>query len=323
MVTDKIKKIGVLTSGGDSPGMNATIRAIVRTALKNNLEVYGIYDGYKGLVEGRFVKLEHKDVADMLEKGGTFLGTARLVEFKDVEVRKIAISNLHKYGIDALVCIGGDGTYTGALKLSEMGVPCIGVPGTIDNDISSTEYTIGFDTCLNTIVEAIDKLRDTCSSHHRCSVVEVMGRYCPDLAIRAAICCGAEVLITKPEDYNPEELIQSLNQAAKDGKKFAIVVVAEHTIDVNQIAKLLDTNTPFETRATVLGHIQRGGRPTAFDRVLGSRLGAYTVQLLLEDKTGVCVGVKGETLINMDIVEANKLPKKLSKELRQQAEDLK
>ena len=142
MVTDKIKKIGVLTSGGDSPGMNATIRAIVRTALKNNLEVYGIYDGYKGLVEGRFVKLEHKDVADMLEKGGTFLGTARLVEFKDVEVRKIAISNLHKYGIDALVCIGGDGTYTGALKLSEMGVPCIGVPGTIDNDISSTEYTL-------------------------------------------------------------------------------------------------------------------------------------------------------------------------------------
>ena len=150
-----------------------------------------------------------------------------------------------------------------------------------------------------------------------------MGRYCPDLAIRAAICCGAEVLITKPDDYNPEELIQSLNQAAKIDIRIAIVVVAEHTIDVNQIAKLLDTNTPFETRATVLGHIQRGGRPTAFDRVLGSRLGAYAVQLLLEDKTGVCVGVKGETLINMDIVEANKLPKKLSKELRQQAEDLK
>lgn len=323
MNESKIKKIGVLTSGGDAPGMNAAIRSIVRYGIKNNLEVYGIYDGYKGLVEDRIVKLEHKDVADMLEKGGTFLGTARLPEFKEIETRKLAVQILKKHGIDALVCIGGDGTYMGALKLSELGIPCIGVPGTIDNDIASTEYTIGFDTALNTIVDAIDKLRDTCSSHQRCSVVEVMGRYCPDLAIRAAICCGAEYVITKTDDYNPDDLVAQLNKEAKDGKTFAIVVVAEHTINVKEIEALLDNNTPYETRATVLGHIQRGGRPSAFDRVLASRLGAYAVQLLMDGKTGVCVGVKGENLTAMDIVEANKLPKKLSVELKKQAEILK
>lgn len=319
----QIKKIGVLTSGGDAPGMNAAIRSIVRYGLYNNLEVFGIYDGFKGLIDDHIIKLEHKDVADMLNKGGTFLGTARLPEFKEIKVRQEAVKTLKKHEIDALVCIGGDGTYMGALRLSEMGVPCIGVPGTIDNDISSTEYTIGFDTCLNTIVEAIDKLRDTCASHHRCSVVEVMGRYCPDLAIRAAMSCGAEYLITTAEEYHPEDLIEQLNKAEKNGKKFALVVVAEHTINVKEIEKLLNEYTPYETRATILGHIQRGGCPTAFDRVLASRLGAYAVELLLEGKTGICVGVKGETLTAMDITKANQLPKKLSVELKQQTEKIK
>lgn len=306
----EIKKIGILTSGGDAPGMNAAIRAIVRTANYYGIEAYGIYEGYLGLVNDYIKKLERTDVSDIENRGGTILGSARFVEFKDEEVRKKGIEVLKKHQIDALVCIGGDGTYMGAYKLSLMGVPCIGVPGTIDNDIVSTEYTIGFDTTLNTIVECVDKLRDTTNSHQRCSVVEVMGRYCPDLAIRAGISCGAECVITKKEDYSDEMILDVVHEAKKANKRNCIIIVCEHTIPVSHIEEVLNNDGTYETRATVLGHIQRGGVPSAFDRVLACRLGDYAVELLKEGKTGVCVGVKGEQLTNMDIIEANKLPKK-------------
>ncbi len=306
----EIKKIGILTSGGDAPGMNAAIHAIVRTANFYGIEAYGIYEGYLGLAKDYIKKLDRTDVCDILNRGGTFLGSARFPEFKEEEVRKNAIETLRKHGIDALICIGGDGTYMGAYKLSLMGVPCIGVPGTIDNDIVSTEYTIGFDTTLNTIIECVDKLRDTTSSHQRCSVVEVMGRYNPDLAIRAGISCGAEYVICNKDDYSDEKIIEVAHQAKKANKRHCIIIVCEHTIPVSHIEEVLNQDGTYETRATVLGHIQRGGSPSAFDRVLATRLGDYAVELLKEGKTGVCVGVKGETLTYMDIIEANKLPKK-------------
>ncbi len=315
----EIKKIGILTSGGDAPGMNAAIRAIVRTANYYGIEAYGIYEGYLGLAQDNIKKLERKDVSDIINRGGTILGSARFPEFKEEAVRKQAIETLKKHGIDALVCIGGDGTYMGAYKLSLMGVPCIGVPGTIDNDIVSTEYTIGFDTTLNTIVECIDKLRDTTWSHQRCSVVEVMGRYNPDLAIRAGISCGAEYVVCNKDDYSDEKIIEVVHQAKKANKRNCIIIVCEHTIPVSHIEEVLNQDGTYETRATILGHIQRGGIPSAFDRVLAARLGDYAVELLKEGKTGVCVGVKGETLTYMDIIEANKLPKKQPLKLIEQS----
>ncbi|MDY2888778.1 MAG: 6-phosphofructokinase [Candidatus Caccosoma sp.] len=306
----EIKKIGILTSGGDAPGMNAAIRAVVRAANYYGIEAYGIYNGYKGLETGEIKKLEREDVADIINRGGSILFSARFPEFKEEEVRQKAIDKLKSFGIDALVCIGGDGTYMGAYKLSLMGLPCIGMPGTIDNDIVSTEYTIGFDTTLNTIVECIDKLRDTSYSHNRCMVVEVMGRYNPDLAIRAGIACGAEFVVTSKEEYSDEKLLEAVHNAKALHKQNCIIVVCEHTIPVTYIEDLLNKDGTYETRSNVLGHIQRGGTPSAFDRVLASRLGDYAVELLKEGKTGVCVGVKGETLTYMDIIEANKLPKK-------------
>ena len=307
---DQIKKIGILTSGGDAPGMNAAIYAIVKAGLKNGLEMFGIIDGYKGLVENQIIPLGYKEIENIVSKGGTILGSARLPEFKEEATRRHAAQILKQRGIDALVCIGGDGTYMGGLRLSELGIKCIGVPGTIDNDIPSTEYTIGFDTCLNTIVESLDKLRDTAGSHHRCIVVEVMGRYCPDLAIRSTLACEAEYVLTSKEDYNEEEMLNAIRIAREQGKKEILVVVAEHTIPVDVIGKVINEKTDLDPRCTVLGHIQRGGRPSAFDRVLAIRLGIFAVELLLKGETGKCVGVLGDKLIVTDIIKANELEKK-------------
>ena len=305
-----IKKIGILTSGGDAPGMNAAIRAVVRSAIYKGIETVGIYDGYRGLVNEKFRKLERQDVSGLLNKGGTILYSARFPEFKDEEVRLKAVEILKKNEIDALVVIGGDGTYMGGYKLSLLGIPCIGVPATIDNDIVSTEYTIGFDTTLNTIVECVDRLRDTTTSHYRCTVVEVMGRHCPDLAIRAGISCGAECVIGTKEEYSDEKILEVAHRSKKAGKRNCVIIVCEHTVPVKHIEDVLNQDGTYETRATILGHIQRGGSPSAFDRVLASRLGDYAVELLSEGKTGVCVGVNGEELTYMDIEEANHLPKK-------------
>ncbi|MFA0109840.1 6-phosphofructokinase [Vibrio breoganii] len=299
-----IKKIGVLTSGGDAPGMNAAVRGVVRTALSKGVEVFGIYDGYQGLYEDRIHKLDRSSVSDVINKGGTFLGSARFPEFKDEAVRAKAIENLKKHGIEALVVVGGDGSYMGAKKLTEMGFPCIGLPGTIDNDIAGTDYTIGYLTALNTVIDAIDRLRDTSSSHQRISIVEIMGRHCGDLTLMSAIAGGCEYIITPERQWSKEELITSIEEGIAKGKKHAIIALTELMFDANDLAKDIEAATGRETRATVLGHIQRGGRPTAFDRVLASRMGNYAVHLLLEGHGGRCVGIQKEELVHHDIIDA-------------------
>ncbi len=298
-----IKKIGVLTSGGDSPGMNAAIRAVVRAGLAAGLEVYGIRDGYLGLHQDRISKLERHSVSDVINRGGTFLGSARFPAFKEESVRREAIENLKKHGIDALVVIGGDGSYMGAKKLTEMGYPCVGLPGTIDNDIAGTEFTIGFDTALNVVMEAIDRLRDTSTSHKRISIVEVMGRHCGDLAMSAAVAGGAEYVIVPEKGFDKNELLDQIDDGISKGKRHAMVTICEHVTDVNALAKEIEAHTGLETRATILGHIQRGGSPTARDRILASRMGAYAVDLLLSGVGGRCVGIQQNQLVHHDIID--------------------
>ena len=293
-----IKKIGVLTSGGDAPGMNAAIRGVVRSALTEGLEVMGIYDGYLGLYEDRMVQLDRYSVSDMINRGGTF------PEFRDENIRAVAIENLKKRGIDALVVIGGDGSYMGAMRLTEMGFPCIGLPGTIDNDIKGTDYTIGFFTALSTVVEAIDRLRDTSSSHQRISVVEVMGRYCGDLTLAAAIAGGCEFVVVPEVEFSREDLVNEIKAGIAKGKKHAIVAITEHMCDVDELAHFIEKETGRETRATVLGHIQRGGSPVPYDRILASRMGAYAIDLLLAGYGGRCVGIQNEQLVHHDIIDA-------------------
>lgn len=296
-----MKRIAVMTSGGDAPGMNAAIRAVVRSGIHYGLEVYGIFHGYKGLCEGKIRKLNRYDVTRVISRGGTVLGSARYPEFKDIEVRKIAIKQLRDLGIDAIIVIGGDGTYRGAQALSDMGMPTIGLPGTIDNDISSTDYTIGFFTALQTVVDSIDKLRDTSMSHNRCSVVEVMGRHCGDLALYAGIAGGSEFIITPETGFDKEILINAISNSNKIGRKHAIVVVTEHMVNALDLATEIEEKTGFETRATVLGHVQRGGDPAAFDRVLATEMGEYAVDLLVQGKSGRAVGLKGMDYVDYDI----------------------
>ncbi|WP_028862103.1 6-phosphofructokinase [Psychromonas aquimarina] len=298
-----IKKIGVLTSGGDAPGMNSAVRAVVRCCIANDIEVYGIYDGYAGLHADKIEKLERHSVSDIINRGGTFLGSARFPEFKEESVRKEAIKNLEKHGIEALIVIGGDGSYMGAKKLSEMGYPCIGIPGTIDNDIAGTDYTIGFMTCLNTIVDAVDRLRDTSSSHNRISIVEIMGRYCGDLTLWAAIAGGSEYVIVPEAEFDEDELVDQIQRGEDKGKKHAIIAITEHITDVNELAKRIEAKTGRETRATILGHIQRGGAPMAFDRILASRMGAYGVELLMQGEIARCIGIQNGTMVHHDIIE--------------------
>lgn len=313
-----VKRIGVLTSGGDAPGMNAAIRAVVRVANSANIEVYGIYDGYRGLVEGYIEPLTRSDVSDILDCGGTILGSARLPEFKDEKVQKAGIHQLKKRGIEALVVIGGDGSYRGALALSQAGINCIGLPGTIDNDISSTDFTIGFDTALHTVVEAVDKLRDTSSSHHRCSVVEVMGNRCGDLALWAGIACGAEIVVTAQTGFEETEVLERLKEFdVVKKKRHAIVIISEKITDVDAFAKKVSLNTGFSGRATVLGHVQRGGSPTPQDRVLASRMGEKAVDLLIQGIGGQCVGIKDNQIISVPIEEALDIPRSSRKKLQQ------
>ncbi len=306
-----IQKIGILTSGGDSPGMNNAIRAVVRAGLRYGLEVYGIYDGYKGLVEGNIKKMDRKSVSDIVNRGGTILRTARLREFKEPEVRQKGIDQLKKYGIEALVVIGGDGSYMGAKKLTEMGINCVGLPGTIDNDIASTDYTIGFDTCLNTICDCVDKIRDTTESHCRCSIIEVMGNHCGDLALYSGIAEGAEMIITPDHPIPEEEIMKTLRaMREKDESKRAIVIVSEKLFpDLKAFAEKVGKETGFDTRYDVLGHVQRGGAPSAFDRILAARMGAYAVDCLLEGKGGICIGMVNNKIVSYDIYEALALPR--------------
>ena len=281
-----IKKIAVLTSGGDAPGMNAAIRAVVRAGLSEGLEVYGIYDGYYGLYHNNIKQLTRYSVSDIINRGGTCLGSARFPEFKDP-------------------VIGGDGSYMGAKLLTEEhGFPCVGIPGTIDNDVAGTDYTIGYQTALQTAVEAIDRLRDTSSSHQRISIVEIMGRHCSDLTISAGIAGGCEYIVASEVEFNREELIRQIERSIIKGKRHAIIAITELICDVNELAKEIEDRVHHETRATILGHIQRGGTPCAFDRILGSRMGVYAIDLLLQGKGGYCVGIQNEHLVHHDIIDA-------------------
>ncbi|GAB1303697.1 6-phosphofructokinase [Bacillus altitudinis] len=298
-----MKRIGVLTSGGDSPGMNAAVRAVVRKAIYHNVEVYGIYNGYSGLINGKIEKLEIGSVGDIIHRGGTKLYTARCPEFKTVEGREKGIENLKKFGIEGLVVIGGDGSFMGAKKLTELGFPCVGVPGTIDNDIPGTDFTIGFDTALNTVIDAIDKIRDTATSHERTYVVEVMGRHAGDIALWSGLAGGAESILIPEADYDMDEIIARLRRGHERGKKHSIIIVAEGVGSGVEFGKRIEEETSLDTRVSVLGHIQRGGSPSAFDRVLASRLGAYAVELLLEGRGGRCVGIQSNELVHHDILD--------------------
>ncbi|MBR0461564.1 MAG: 6-phosphofructokinase [Erysipelotrichaceae bacterium] len=309
-----IRKIGVLTSGGDAPGMNAAIRAVTRTALSNGIEVTGILDGYKGLVEGRFIDLKRSSVSNLLNRGGTILGSARLPEFKNDEVVVKACETLQANEIDAICVIGGDGTYRGAVSLTNKGINCIGIPGTIDNDIPGTDFTIGFDTALHTIVDCIDKLRDTSSSHHRASIVEVMGNRCGDLAIYAGLSTGAEILVTPETGFDEDAVVEKLAYLERQGKNHAIVIVTEKLVDVNNLASKVTSKTGFAGRVTVLGHIQRGGSPTPNDRVLASRMGEKAVDLILQGVGGHCVGVDDSAIVHMPIDEALNMPRESKKD---------
>ena len=309
-----IRRIGILTSGGDAPGMNAAIRAVTRVALANGFEVMGIKDGYRGLVEGNYIPMDKSTVSDILNRGGTVLGSARLTEFKDLEIQKKAVQTLQNAKIDAVVVIGGDGSYRGAM--TKLGINCIGLPGTIDNDIPGTDFTIGFDTALNTVVEAVDKLRDTSSSHHRCSVVEVMGNRCGDLAVWAAISCGAEIVITPETGYDELDVLERLRYLDKAVKKrHAIVVISEKIADVDELARKISQNTGFAGRATVLGHVQRGGSPSPRDRVLASMMGEKAVDLLMDGVGGHCVGMIDNKVTSMPIEEALSSPRHSRKDL--------
>jgi len=318
-----IRRIGVLTSGGDAPGMNAAIRAVVRVACYHELEVVGILDGYSGLINNNMIEMNARSVGETLQKGGTILYTARCPEFKEEAGVKKAVENAKAAGIDGMVVVGGDGSFRGARDLCRHGLPTIAVPGTIDNDISCSEYTVGFDTCLNTVMDAVDKLRDTCSSHARCSIVEVMGRDAGYIAINAAIACGAEVCLIpeKPFDFETDVLRPVLAGKAR-GKRHTIIIVAEGVKGVENLEKMIQEKTGIEARTTILGHIQRGGRPTVRDRVTASRMGGRAVELLLEGKSNRIVCMQDAKVVDVDIEEGLQMKKTISEELIELAKKL-
>ncbi len=311
-----IKKIGVLTSGGDAPGMNAAIRAVVRTAIYNHIEVLGVRKGYNGLINGDFISMDARSVGETLQRGGTILQTARCLEFKEIEGVRKAVKVAKESGMDGLIVIGGDGSFRGARDLTREGLPTIAMPGTIDNDIGCSEYTIGYDTCLNTVIEAVDKLRDTCSSHERCSVVEVMGRNAGYIAVEAAIACGAEVVLIPEVPFDiDKDVIGVINKGKERGKKHNIVIVAEGVGKVVELAHTIEEKTGIESRATILGHVQRGGSPTVRDRVVASQMGAKSVELLLEGKSNRIVCMQKSEVVDVDIEDGLKMKKTISDEL--------
>jgi 6-phosphofructokinase 1 len=317
-----MKKIGVLTSGGDAPGMNPAIRAVVRKAIFHNVEIYGIYGGYAGLISGNIKRLELGSVGDIIHRGGTMLQSARCPEFKTKEGQQKGIQQLKAHGIEGLVVIGGDGSYMGAKALTEQGFPCVGVPGTIDNDIPGTDLTIGFDTALNTVIDAIDKIRDTATSHERTFIIEVMGRDAGDIALWAGLAGGAETILIPEENYDIDDIADRLRKGQERGKKHSIIIVAEGVTSGVEFGRQLKEATNFDTRVSVLGHMQRGGSPSAADRVLASRLGARAVELLIEGKGGRAVGMENNHLVDYDIIEALSRKHKLDLDLYKLSQEL-
>ena len=309
-IEDRVRTIGVLTSGGDAPGMNAAIRAVVRRALAKGLKVRGIRRGYHGLLKEEIIDLTARDVSDIIQRGGTILQTARCQTMRTEEGQQKAAAICKKYGIDGLVVIGGDGSFAGAQKLANLGVNTIALPGTIDLDIACTDYTIGFDTAVNTAVEAIDKIKDTSMSHERCSIIEVMGRNAGYIALWCEIANGADgILIPEKEQFDEQDLIETILSNRLKGKKHHVVINAEGIGDSNRLAKRIETATGIETRATILGHIQRGGSPTAKDRVYASTMGAYAVDLLSSGATNRVIAYKAGQFTDFDIDEALSMKK--------------
>ena len=304
-MTKEIKTIGVLTSGGDAPGMNAAIRAVVRKAISNGVKVKGIKKGYQGLLNEEIIDMQKKDVSDTIQRGGTILGTARCMEFVTPEGQQKGAEICRKHGIDGIVVIGGDGSYRGAQALSKQGINTIGIPGTIDLDIACTDYTIGFDTAINTAMQAIDKVRDTSSSHERCSIIEVMGRNAGYIALWCGVANGAEdILLPEKYDYNEQEIINSIINNRKHGKTHHIIINAEGIGHSTSMARRIEAATGVETRATILGYMQRGGNPTCKDRFYASIMGAYAADILCEGKTNRVVAHQAGKFVDFDIDEA-------------------
>ncbi len=301
-----MKTIGILTSGGDAPGMNSAIRASVREALNRGMRIKGIRNGYDGLMQGDIYEMNVSSVADIIHKGGTILGTARSLEFKKPEGQKKGAQILKDYGIEGLIVIGGDGSFKGAKALSDLGIKTIGIPGTIDNDMGYTDYTIGFFTAIETVIDAIGKLRDTSSSHGRAVVIEVMGRNCGDLALYSGLAGGAESIIVPEHKFSIQEIIDKMEHGKKRGKLHHLITLAEGVGDPYSLANELEEKTGIETKVTILGHVQRGGSPSSVDRLLGSSMGARAVKLLEEEKTDIALGYVGGKIIEVSIEEATK-----------------
>ena len=312
-----MKTIAVLTSGGDAPGMNAAIRAVVRTACENGIRVLGVVRGYNGLINGDFIEMDLRSVSDIINRGGTILYTARSVEFATEEGMTKAIRTCREYGIEGVVVIGGDGSFRGARDLSERGIPCVGIPGTIDNDIACCDYTIGYDTCLNTIVELVDRIRDTTESHDRCSVIEVMGRNAGYLALNSGIACGATAILIPEIPFDIEKhVIERMKKTMQTDKKHFVIVVAEGVdVDVKKLAEEIRDKTGVESRATILGYTQRGGYPTAKDRIMATRMGNYAVKLLMQDIGNRVVAAQKEEVVDYYIFEALNMKKTIDMDL--------
>ena len=314
----EIKKIGVLTSGGDAPGMNAAIRAVVRKSIANGLQVVGIKKGYQGLLNEEFIDMDRHSVSDIIQRGGTVLGTARCMEFKTEEGQQKAAEICHNHGIDGVIVIGGDGSYRGAQKLSQHGINTIGIPGTIDLDISCTDYTIGFDTAINTAMQAIDKVRDTSSSHERCSIIEVMGRHAGYIALWCSIANGGDdILIPEKYDFNEQKVIDNIIDNRKRGKTHHIIISAEGIGHSTSMARRIEAATGIETRATILGYMQRGGSPTCKDRVYASMMGAYAADIMTQGKTNRVVGYRDGKFQDFDIEEALNMEKSIDEYMYQ------
>ena len=321
--TSKAKNIAVLTSGGDAPGMNAAIRAVVRTGIGYGMKVFGVKKGYNGLIDGDLIKMNLRSVRDIIHRGGTFLYTARSSRFFEKEWVEKAAKTCKEHDIHAVVVIGGDGSFNGALELSKLSIPCIGIPATIDNDVGSTEYTVGFDTAMNTAMDMVDRLRDTAQSHNRCSVVEVMGRRSGEIALKTGIAVGATAILVPEIPFDLEkDVIKRIEHTKKTGKEHFIIVVAEGVNHVNDIAKEIFEKTGIETKATVLGHVQRGGNPTLRDRVIASEMGHYAVDLISQNKLNRIIGLECGKVVDFDIKEALSMHKDFNMNLYKAALDI-
>jgi len=317
-----VKKIAILTSGGDAPGMNSALRVCIRAGLYYGWDMYVVYEGFKGLIEGNIKQINKEFTSDIMNRGGTIIRSARLPEFKEPAVVQKAVSILKDFEIDGLIGIGGDGTYRGLADMAKLGFPVVGLPGTIDNDVASTDETIGFATALNTICECVDKIKDTSGSHQRCSIIEVMGRHCGDLAIFSSLAEGAEACITFDQPAKEEELFRRLRKMKAQNKSHAIVIVSENLLDINELAQKIEKETGFDSRIEVLGRLQRGGSPVAHDRILAARLGTEAIEVFRRGESGKVIGIHHNNIVAIDIDKALEMKRDIHTDLMKLVEML-